>query len=200
MTGDFEEREQEHLDLQMVAAADEEAAISLVSYQNHEETKRHVELGYLERSSDMSKILISPRDDFYIGRRKCACKIIIASKEVSRIHARIEATQKHVKIRLYSETSNMIINGESIFSNPLTIYEPYTLKDGDTVKIGPETFTFHCLKARNYSMNSSDIIDSSSAEIQSNSSSTFPIGKFLIFICICVYSRVLNYHNGHWPK
>ena len=165
----------------MEAAADEreEASLSLVSYQNYEEPKNTLDLGYLERSSDKSKIMISPHDDFYIGRRKSACKVIISSKDVSRIHSRIEATKKHVKIRLYSETSGMTINGESIFSNPLTIYEPYTLKDGDKVKIGPETFTFYCLKNNQYSMNSSEIVDSSSAEIQSNSSSTSPIGKFL---------------------
>ena len=174
MTGDFEENKQENLDER------EEASFSLGSYQNYEEPKKNMDLGYLERSIDESRIIIRPHDDFYIGRRKSACKIIISSKDVSRIHSRIEATKKHVKIRLYSETSSMAINGESIFSNPLTIYEPYILKDGDKVRIGPETFTFHCLKAKQYSMNSSEIADSSSAEIQSNSSSTSPIGNFFI--------------------
>ena len=180
MTGDFEENKQENLDLQLTAAADdrEEASFSLGSYQNYEEPKKNLDLGYLERSSDESRIIIRPHDDFYIGRRKSACKIIISSKDVSRIHSRIEATKKHIKIRLYSETSSMAINGESIFSNPLTIYEPYILKDGDKVRIGPETFTFHCLKTKQYSMNSSEIADSSSAEIQSNSSSTSPVGNF----------------------
>ena len=104
------------------------------------------ELGYFECQSNSEKVFIEPNDNFLIGRKKGDCKIVISSKQVSRIHARVVSTQNQVHIILYSQNSSISINDKIIYSDPLNAHERHYIQDGDKIKIGPEILTFYAIK------------------------------------------------------
>ena len=105
------------------------------------------ELGYFECQSNSEKVFIKPNDNFLIGRKqKGDCKIVISSKQVSRIHARVVSTQNQVHIILYSQNSSISINDKIIYSDPLNVHERHYIQDGDKIKIGPEILTFYAIK------------------------------------------------------
>ena len=109
------------------------------------EVKEENELGFLECQSNKKRIPIIANDEFYIGRDKSSCRIMVSCKKVSRIHARIESSSREVFIRLYSKSSNMLINHEVIRPSPLD--ETYLIKNQDRIQIGPEVFVY---LAKNY--------------------------------------------------
>merc|ERR1712226_614653 len=104
------------------------------------EVKEENELGFLECQSNKKRIPIIANDEFYIGRDKSSCRIMVSCKKVSRIHARIESSSQEVFIRLYSKSSNMLINHEVIRPSPLD--ETYLIKNHDRIQIGPEVFVY----------------------------------------------------------
>ena len=104
------------------------------------EVKEENEIGFLECQSNKKRIPIIANENFYIGRDKSSCRIMVSCKKVSRIHARIESSSREVFIRLYSKSSNMLINNEVIRPSPLD--ETYLIKNQDRIQIGPEVFVY----------------------------------------------------------
>ncbi|MBI2838147.1 MAG: FHA domain-containing protein [Acidobacteria bacterium] len=75
-------------------------------------------------------------EEFVIGRRPELCKLALPDKAVSSRHARIaKAGHKYLLADLNS-TNGTLLNG----AKP---NEPVELKDGDEIRIGKTTFTFH---------------------------------------------------------
>jgi pSer/pThr/pTyr-binding forkhead associated (FHA) protein len=68
--------------------------------------------------------------------RALECGIVIASKSVSREHARIRQDGRHWYVEDLGSTNGTILNGERVMGT-------MDLRDGDTVKIGDIFFIFH---------------------------------------------------------
>ena len=134
------------------------------------EEKEENELGFLECQSNKKRIPIVANEEFYIGRCKSACRIMVSCKKVSRTHVRIESNSRKVFIRLCSKTTNMIIN--DVVIRPSPIDESYLIKNQDRIQIGPEEFVY---LDKNYFQNEKNVdpggppgnVDSSSSNSES---------------------------------
>src|SRR5271163_2988821 len=71
---------------------------------------------------------------FKIGRGE-GCQLRPNNDQVSREHAMFEVTSDAVFVQDLGSR-----NGTEVNSKKLTAHEPYTLKNGDLVKVGPLTF------------------------------------------------------------
>lgn len=69
-------------------------------------------------------------EEMYIGRNDM-CEIFVDDEDVSRIHAKIEATSDYIFIEDLGSTNGTLINGEKV--------KRHRLEDGDRIQIGNHT-------------------------------------------------------------
>src|SRR5512136_115154 len=68
--------------------------------------------------------------------RAVECDIVITSKRVSREHARLRRTGRHVLLEDLNSTNGTFLNDERVLAST-------ELRDGDTIAIGDVNFAFH---------------------------------------------------------
>jgi hypothetical protein len=76
-----------------------------------------------------------PPGQLFVGR-SCACHIVVDDPLVSRRHAQLTVTTRHVTIEDLNSINGVFINGERLLE------EPRALRDGDRIQMGSEELVF----------------------------------------------------------
>jgi len=103
------------------------------------ETRPPARLVGLEQNQDMPPTIEIQAEQVSMGRERTFSDVVIPSRYVSRIHARIHYRDDEYQILDEGSTSGTYVNDEKITGNG------HTLRQGDIIRMGPAHYRFELI-------------------------------------------------------